>query len=565
MNTSTVTNYCFDKTTGFRLDLPDWISPGTRALCIYRVSTGKQLYFTDKNEADIPMQRIACREFCEKQGWTIVCELQEEGVSGHKVRAENRDKIQLAKQYAKEHKFDILLVFMFDRLGRIADETPFVLEWFVRNGIRVWSCEEGEQRIDTHADKLTNYIRFWQADGESEKISIRTANSLHILTEAGCFTGGIRPYGYSFVHTGRTNKRKQPVNDLAIQEDEAAIVRLMFRLARTEGYGPQRIANHLNSQGIKNKEGVNWHPSTIRGILKNCLYIGVLRSGDFRSETIETLRVIDNQTFYAVQDMMNARSAKNNATRSAPHNTRGKSLLSGFVFCGHCGARLCVTTSGKYGRQKDNEYTIRTRYVCQTKSRTHGDCDGQTGYTVAKLDDMIIRILRFIFTRVRRLSRQEVLDVCCQENTAEKQAVLKKLRQDYTAADKNYQRLAGEIVNALAGQSAFSPETLNAAIEAEKQKCAQLRVSIAALEQELTASETQSTQMAQQYDDLLDWAKAFDTASMSAKKMIASHMIDRVTVYRGYSLKIKLNLSVEQFLSGLDIDLEDSIRVATAS
>lgn len=71
--------------------------------------------------------------------WTIVCELQEEGVSGHKVRAENRDKIQLIKEYAKQKKFDILLVFMFDRIGHISDETPFVVEWFVRNGIRVWS------------------------------------------------------------------------------------------------------------------------------------------------------------------------------------------------------------------------------------------------------------------------------------------------------------------------------------------------------------------------------------------------------------------------------------------
>lgn len=511
------------------------------------------------------MQRVRCRGFCEERNWTIVCELQEESVSGHKVRAENRDKLQLAKQYAKEHKFDILLVFMFDRLGRIADETPFVLEWFVHNGIRVWSCEEGEQRIETHADKLTNYIRFWQADGESEKISIRTANSLHILTEAGCFTGGVRPYGYSFVHTGRTNKRKQPVNDLAIQEDEAAVVRLMFRLAHTEGYGPQRIANHLNGQGIKNKGGMNWHPSTVRGILRNCLYVGILRSGDSCSDPIESLRIVDDQTFNAVQNMMQAWAVRNNATRSAPLNTRGNSLLSGFVFCGHCGARLCVTTSGKYGRKQDGIATIRTRYTFQTKSRTHGDCDGQTGYTAGKLDEIVIRVLRFIFSRMRHLSRQEVLEVCRQEDLAEKQAVLKKLRQDYTAAEKNYQRLAGEIVNALAGQSAFSPEILNTALETEKQKCAQLRISIATLEQELAASEVQGVQKAQQYDDPLDWAKAFDTTSMSAKKMIASHMIDRVTVFRGYRLEIKLNLSVEQFLSGLDIDLEDSIRMATAS
>ena len=38
-----------------------------RVRCLYRVSTVKQL---DKN--DIPMQRIACREFAEKMGWTVI-------------------------------------------------------------------------------------------------------------------------------------------------------------------------------------------------------------------------------------------------------------------------------------------------------------------------------------------------------------------------------------------------------------------------------------------------------------------------------------------------------------
>lgn len=40
------------------------------------------------------MQRKACHRFADKMGWTIVHEEQEDGVSGHKIRAENRDKIQ---------------------------------------------------------------------------------------------------------------------------------------------------------------------------------------------------------------------------------------------------------------------------------------------------------------------------------------------------------------------------------------------------------------------------------------------------------------------------------------
>ena len=78
-----------------------------RTLCLYRVSSAGQLYHTEENDADIPMQRLECRRFAERMGWNIVYEFQEEGVSGHKVRAENRDKIQKVKELAKQKKFDI--------------------------------------------------------------------------------------------------------------------------------------------------------------------------------------------------------------------------------------------------------------------------------------------------------------------------------------------------------------------------------------------------------------------------------------------------------------------------
>ena len=53
----------------------------------------------------------------------------EKGISGFKVSAEKRDAIQELKEAALNKEFDVLLVFMFDRLGRIENETPFVLQW----------------------------------------------------------------------------------------------------------------------------------------------------------------------------------------------------------------------------------------------------------------------------------------------------------------------------------------------------------------------------------------------------------------------------------------------------
>ena len=88
-----------------------------RVYTLYRVSTKGQV-----EKDDIPMQKEACRNFAESQGWEIVKEFSEKGVSGFKKSAKDRDELQKIQQAAMEGKFDILLVFMFDRLGRRDDE-----------------------------------------------------------------------------------------------------------------------------------------------------------------------------------------------------------------------------------------------------------------------------------------------------------------------------------------------------------------------------------------------------------------------------------------------------------
>ena len=54
--------------------------------------------------------------------------------------------------------------------------------------VEVWNAAEGEQRFDNHVNKLLNYIRYWQASGESIRASVRTKIRLEQLTESGCYT-----------------------------------------------------------------------------------------------------------------------------------------------------------------------------------------------------------------------------------------------------------------------------------------------------------------------------------------------------------------------------------------
>ena len=60
------------------------------------------------------MQKQVCRDK-SKAGW--LSRSFRKGISGYKVSAKDRDAIQEIQHDAALGKFDILLVFMFDRLG----------------------------------------------------------------------------------------------------------------------------------------------------------------------------------------------------------------------------------------------------------------------------------------------------------------------------------------------------------------------------------------------------------------------------------------------------------------
>ena len=423
----------------------------------------------------------------------------------------------------------------------------------MKNGIQVWSVKEGEQRFDSHTDKLTNYIRFWQADGESEKTSIRTSTRMGQIVEDGFYTGGTCPYGYKLVRQGRVNKKGHELFDLVIDEDEAPLVRMIFEKYVEEGRGAQSIANLLNSLNIKNRSGHNWHPSSIRGMIKNITYIGILRSGESRSKVLPHLQIIDQQMFQAAQEITRQRSKGYEGIRHVPMNIKGQSLLAGNVFCGHCGARLSLTTNGKGRPRSDGTDPVRVRYVCQTKTRKHEPCGGQTGYTLHILDGMIEDIIHEIFRRVNCLSRAEVLSESYAAKLGEQKAIARKAQREYQKAESDLQGLRNEIVKAVNGESAFPLDLLSNIVQELEQKCAHLKEAYQAAQSESENAEKIMDEIQGTYNQFISWASIYDTASIQVKKMIVCQLIERVDVFRGYELKIKFSISVEQFLLGLNI------------
>lgn len=87
----------------------------------------------------------------------------------------------------------------------------------------------------------------------------------------GYFISGVIPFGYErkWIYEGR---RKRPT--LAIEEEEAKIVHMIFDWYVNEGIGATKICQRLNEMCIKPKKGDIWKKSSIVNMLKNEHYIG---------------------------------------------------------------------------------------------------------------------------------------------------------------------------------------------------------------------------------------------------------------------------------------------------
>jgi len=513
-----------------------------RVVCLYRVSTVGQV-----EKDDIPMQKQFCREFVQRQtGWEIIKEFSEKGVSGFKKSAKDRDAIQEIQKLALQGGFDILLVFMFDRLGRKDDETPFVVEWFVKQNIEVWSAMEGQQRFDNHVDKLLNYIRYWQASGESIKTSMRVKTRIEQLTQEGHFTGGRAPFGYRAEKTGRMNKKNQDVRDLVIDPEDAEIVKLIFQKYVYEGYGALRLCRYFREQGIRRKDGGEVTVGMINRAVKNSIYIGVIHRGDSKSEVLPDLKIIDEELFFRALEIAGERKVQK---REVPLTTRGRSLLVGNVYCGCCGARLMLATSGHKYQKKDGTVSTSTcsSYKCYNSTFAPGKCDGQTSFSVEKLDNLVEQIIRIQLSQIQKAPPQTLLAKQRSREVDLAKMKAKRLHDEYEQKQRAYQDLRAETLKVIQGNSRFSADLLNSLMDETAAQLKELESQMQAAELEVRETVSSAEQVQKEYTQLMNWAELYDNCSLEAKKMIVAQFVKAVRVKRGYELDIEFNVSFEEF------------------
>lgn len=527
-----------------------------RVYCLYRVSTKGQV---DKD--DIPMQRTACHEFAEKQDeWVITKEFYEKGVSGFKISAEDRDAIQDIKNAAEKKEFDILLVFMFDRLGRRQNETPFVVEWFNQQGIEVWSTQEGQQRFENEADYLINFMRFWQANGESRKTSTRVKTRLAQLTLEGVYTGGPIPYGYKLVPSGNFNKKGKELKDVVIDEDESKIVKMIFEKTLKEGIGSHQMAELLNSKMLRTHNGSKFQSNTINRILKNRMYCGYYVSGDNISPHLPQIQIIDENVYNQIQRILEERSIKFEGKQQLARTTRGKALLSGNIYCAHCGNKMISAIHTDKYRCKNGEIheSKQVRYMCCDRVRKGSCTEAQSVYSADKIDKAVETVILEYLSRIKQTPKSVAIERRYQAELQAMRKKVKELKSENENLKKQLIELSGEIANALMGESKFTPDMLSNAIEATKEKIADNTELLSEYELKIGNQQEAIDNLDYYYDTFKSWADEYQYATKEQKKMIACNLIKEVRIGKGYEIEIIFDMNYKQFLNDEETNNEQS-------
>lgn len=517
-----------------------------RVYCLYRVSTKGQV-----DGDDIPMQRIACHEFTDQQGWQIVKEFSEKGISGFKVSSEKRDAIQAIKADASKNLFDILLVFMFDRLGRRDDETPFVVQWFVTQGIEVWSVKEGQQKFENHVDKLLNYIRFWQASGESEKTSIRIKTRHAQMVQEGLHRGGITPFGYRLEPNGKYSKKGHPLHQMIIDPYQSQVIREIFTKTCDEGYGTHRLANYLN-EVYPDKEK-RWRATVLNRIICNPIYTGRLRYHDEILAPVASLCIIEDSLFERANFILHQRATANSINRTIPQQTNGTRLLTGLLYCGHCGERMVGTIARDRRKLKrTGEFKVKERaiYRCYGKDIHKYGCGGQSLYSAAKIEEAVLNTVHHVFQKIHDRPLMELAAKQREQKASAFQARLDSLKGEKAKLERQYDNLKGELLKSINGEKSADKELLSSLILETQQSSQSISLQIDEAEHEMKKGVSETDTLKQTLGRFLGWEAEFKNASMTVRKMILANIIERITVDRNYNVSIKLRLTAQQFYEG---------------
>jgi DNA invertase Pin-like site-specific DNA recombinase len=198
-----------------------------RIACYLRVSTGD-------GRQTVESQRLAIKQYCERQaGWKIVKEYCDDGYSGSRT---DRPEFNLMMKDALAQKFDSIVTFSVDRLGRSTVDLLQTLNTLQAVGVGFCAISQGID-LNTAAGRMLASFLSILAQWEKETIIERVKMGIQRAKEQGVRFG--RPRSGFDVHKALELKRNgKSWNDIAksMAVSKATIRRTLTPLLKTQPF-----------------------------------------------------------------------------------------------------------------------------------------------------------------------------------------------------------------------------------------------------------------------------------------------------------------------------------------
>ncbi len=226
-----------------------------------RVSTSEQA-----ENYSIQSQINECLSLASELGYRVPDEYicKDEGYSGD---TPERPGLSRFRELVSRPEVKLAIIHDPDRLSRKLSHQLLLYEEIEKTGtaLRFVTTPTGE----TPEARILFQMKGVFAEYEREEIKERCLRGLIAKAKEGFIPSGKPPYGYEISDKGRNKKAA-----LVVKEDEARVLRLIFKLYAHEGLSLRETSRRLKELGIKAPMGGDWNNRTLRDILSRETYIG---------------------------------------------------------------------------------------------------------------------------------------------------------------------------------------------------------------------------------------------------------------------------------------------------
>jgi site-specific DNA recombinase len=327
--------------------------------------------------AGVDRQLKDCRALVKKQGWGGAIEFTDNDFSAYSGKRRPAYSELLSK--VRTGEIERIVVYHADRLYRRPRELEDVPDLIKHDSLKIASVHSGEIDLSNSDGELVARMLVGVAAKESADKSRRIKSAKQQARERGLSSGGPTPFGWKATWTlDATMGKKRRV--LSEDPGEVALIRAAISNL-LNGASLRDIAERWNAAGVKQPQARSrrgWNAQGIRQLVSNPRLAGLIghrvvkpardgvASRYLPPEVVGKALlpgIVDRTQWEQLQAVLAERGANG-------HMPRRRSLLTGLVTCGKCGATM-VRSGGRGSRGTE----VRKVWRCMRGGGGHPSID----------------------------------------------------------------------------------------------------------------------------------------------------------------------------------------------